>query len=42
MDHWLTVMLEGEDIINIYRPNPNAKEVYARMEFQEELKIQEK
>ena len=28
----------GEDVIDIYRPNPNAKEVYNKMEFQDELK----
>jgi len=27
----------GEDIIDIYRPNPNAKEVYKRMELSDEL-----
>ena len=27
----------GEDIIDIYRPNPNAKEVYNEMEFSAEL-----
>ena len=27
----------GENVINIYRPNPNAKEVYQEMDFAEEL-----
>ncbi|NLW48011.1 MAG: hypothetical protein GXY86_11850 [Firmicutes bacterium] len=27
----------GENVINIYRPNPNAKEVYQKMDFAEEL-----
>lgn len=27
----------GEDVIDIYRPNPNYKDVYKRMEFQDEL-----
>ena len=27
----------GKDVVNIYRPNPNAKEVYKKMDFQEEL-----
>lgn len=27
----------GENIIDIYRPNPNAKEVYKKMELSEEL-----
>lgn len=27
----------GENSIDIYRPNPNAKEVYQKMEFSEEL-----
>jgi hypothetical protein len=28
----------GEDVINIYRPNPNAKEVYKPMKLEDEIK----
>lgn len=27
----------GEDLINIYRPNPNAKEVYKKMKLEDEM-----